>query len=195
MRVVKFFIAGLICLTSSAAMSAVEEHLFTLSCTAKSYLYVSVDVNSGKLVSQTRDLASAPFEVKISQYEGVLRVYSPQYDFISYFTNVYRNPEQVKRVRFNESLGNGLVVEAKDTREYSTLDVSDYGLFLTDVSGTLKVSRGIRIGGISGFFTETFSGETRTLSFACDQYNQSQWRTLTKPLYDYVLPSLKQDKH
>ena len=125
----------------------------------------------------------------------MLRVYSPQYDFISYFTNVYRNPEQVERVRFNESLGNGLVVEAKDTREYSTLDVSDYGLFLTDVSGTLKVSRGIRIGGVSGFFTETFSGETRTLSFACEQYSESQWRALTKPLYDYVLPSLKQDKN
>ena len=195
MRVLKSFIAGLLCLTSTAAMSTVDESLLTLSCTAKNYLYVSVDINSGKLTSQTKDLASAPFEVKISQYDGVLRVHSPQYDFISYFTNVYRNPEQIKGIRFNETLTYGLVVEAKDTRDYSTLDVSDFGLSLTDASGTLNVSRGIRVGGIAGFFTETFSRESRTLSFSCDQYSESQWRALTKPVYDYVLPSLKQDKN
>ncbi len=189
MRLLKFSIAILMWITSTTSLSAQERSLLSFSCTAKDYLSVSTDINSGVLQS-SHSMLNAAFKINVTSESGVIRVTSPQFKYISFYVNIKKEPNRIKRMGFYEALSHGLIVESKDLKFYGDLGSSDLGFFLNDINGTLKITRGTRSGKTGGFFTESFSGETRTLSFTCETYNEAQWRAFSKPVYDYVRSAL-----
>jgi hypothetical protein len=186
MRAVLFAVLILTQVASVCAQESSKQELFILSCKATGFFSASVDIRTGQLTTANRKIENVSFDVLVTESNGFVNVVSKEFNFIRFSNNVTRNPERLKKLKFNESR-QGVLVESTGIKGTTTFDLSDYGFYMVNDNASLNVSRGTRENGLAGFFTEVLSGDTTTVSFTCGEYSKEQWRSFTQNAYDYFM--------